>query len=175
MDTLKRQNSYAFTMIEMLITVAIMSILSLLSLASYSEILSNHLPEQHLRLVKKTLTFARSQAMVLDKNITICPLINNKCQPKQWHKPLTVFIDNQDLRIFGQNDKRLIIIDAIKHPHNFTYPRRAIVFKPNGSIKGFTNGTFVYCIERKSGKQVGLELTLSLAGRSRLRATDKCK
>ncbi|MBQ4845814.1 GspH/FimT family pseudopilin [Pseudoalteromonas sp. MMG005] len=175
MDTSTIQKNGAFTLIETLIAVAIMSILFLLSLASYSEILSSHLPEQHLRLVKKTLTLARSQAMILDKNITICPLIKNKCHPNRWHEPLTVFIDNQVLRTFGPNDKRLIIIDGITLAHTLTYPRRAIIFKPNGSIKGFTNGTFVYCTENKSGKPVGLELTLSLAGRSRLRATNKCK
>lgn len=165
----------AFTTLELIISLGIVSILLVLSLASYAEIVSNHLPQQHLKLIKKTLNLARSQAILSDEFVTVCPIKHNKCHQDHWHDPISVFIDKRPHRAFGPQDRTLMILDGIPSPHTLTYPRRAIIFKVNGAVKGFSNGTFVYCIPKKAGEKQGLELTVSMTGRSRLRATKKCK
>jgi type IV fimbrial biogenesis protein FimT len=174
METKASVYQQGFTLFELIISTAIIGIVSLLSLSSYSEIMSNHVPEQHLRLIKKSLNLARGQAVLLGQNITICPLINNKCVRNQWHKPLSVFFDRGNWRVLEPDDKIIIVLDAVQATHKFTYPRTAITFQPDGSIKGFTNGTFVYCTHTYNNQRQGAELTVSLTGRSRLRATKKC-
>ncbi|TMO64556.1 GspH/FimT family pseudopilin [Pseudoalteromonas aurantia] len=175
METKTTVYQYGFTLFELIVSTAIVGIISLLSLTSYSEIMSNHVPLQQLRLVKKSLNLARGQAVILGKSITICPLIDNKCARNQWHKSLSIFIDKGDWRILEPSDEIIITLDAVHNAHLFTYPRAAITFQPDGSIKGFTNGTFVYCTHVYNSTRKGAELTVSLTGRSRLRATKKCE
>ncbi|WP_175442143.1 GspH/FimT family pseudopilin [Pseudoalteromonas byunsanensis] len=162
------------TLFETLVTMAIMAVLLTLALASYGEIVSEHRPEYTLKRIKHALSLAKAHASASGTQATVCHLDRNRCSDNQWHKSITVFIDRGEPTIFDANDKRLYELEPIHAADTLIYPRRAIVFTRDGSIKGFTNGTFVYCLPEHQGLSSGLEMSISNSGRARLRDTKKC-
>ncbi|MGB2707488.1 MAG: pilus assembly protein, partial [Pseudoalteromonas nigrifaciens] len=64
------------------------------------------------------------------------------------------------------------------HTHEFDsleYPREALTFRPDGSLNGFQNGTFIYCPNSDKANLEGLALSVSQTGRIRIKSTDKCQ
>ncbi|BBN80947.1 hypothetical protein PA25_09320 [Pseudoalteromonas sp. A25] len=174
MDKQRRAVYVGLTLIEVLVTLTILSSLMSLALSSYGEIISDYRPELALKQLKRALALARTQAASTGNETTICHLDNNRCIPNTWHKEITVFIDKGDLRVFDKEDVRLYEISAIPSTDSIDYPRPAIIFNYDASIRGFTNGTFVYCLPEKNGESLGLEMSVSNTGRARIRDTDKC-
>ncbi|WP_105167743.1 GspH/FimT family pseudopilin [Pseudoalteromonas sp. T1lg23B] len=162
------------TLFEMLIAMTIMAVLLMLALSSYGEIISEHRPEYTLKRIKHALSLAKAHASASGLQATICHLEHNRCSDNQWHKSITVFIDVGEPTVFDADDKRLFELEPIHAADILVYPRRAIVFTRDGSIKGFTNGTFVYCLPEQQGLSSGLEMSISNSGRARLRDTQKC-
>ncbi|OHU86754.1 hypothetical protein BET10_18000 [Pseudoalteromonas amylolytica] len=174
MDIAMLSKEAGLTLFESLLTMAIMATLLTLALSSYGEIVSEHRPEYALKRIKHALSLAKAHASATGFQATVCHLEHNRCQEDQWHKSITVFIDGGEPTVFDAKDKRLYELEPIHTTDNLVYPRRAIVFNRDGSIKGFTNGTFVYCLPEYQGLSAGLEMSISNSGRARLRDTDKC-
>ncbi|NOU50640.1 hypothetical protein HG263_08800 [Pseudoalteromonas sp. JBTF-M23] len=168
------KKSLGLTLLETLITLALMGTLLSLALSSYGEIISEHRPEFALKQLKRALALAKTQAASTGSKSTICHLDNNRCVANAWHKEITVFIDRGDLRVLDKDDVRLYELPAIPKQDSLAYPRPAIIFNYDASIRGFTNGTFVYCLPSQSEESTGLEMSVSNAGRARIRDTDKC-
>ncbi|MBD1582518.1 GspH/FimT family protein [Pseudoalteromonas sp. S16_S37] len=162
------------TLLEILIILALMGVFLSLALSSYGEIISEHRPEFALKQLKRALALARTQAASTGSKTTICHLDNNRCTANAWHKEVTVFIDRGELKVLDKDDVRLYELPAIPKQDSLAYPRPAIIFNYDASIRGFTNGTFIYCLAEQNDESKGLEMSVSNAGRARIRDTDKC-
>ncbi|CAH9064829.1 hypothetical protein PSECIP111854_03548 [Pseudoalteromonas sp. CIP111854] len=162
------------TLLEILVTLTIIIVLLSLALTSYGEVISAHRPEFALKKLKRALHLAKTQAASSGNKTTLCHLENQQCIDNAWHKKLTVFVDRGELRVLDGDDIRLHELSAIAPQDTIEYPRRAIIFNSDASIKGFTNGTFVYCLPIHQGVSDGLEMSVSNSGRARIRDTKKC-
>ena len=163
------------TLIELLITLSLIVILSLLAVPSFKSVLHKNRPEVALKQIKRQIFLSRSYAITHDKYISICGLVHNKCHKDLWHESLTSFVDTNRNHVLDANEQVLYVIDRINIKDELSYPRHAITFKPDGSLKGLANGTFVYCSFDYEGKPIGLEMSINNAGRARLRDTKRCK
>lgn len=163
------------TLIELLITLSLIVILSLLAVPSFNSVLHKNRPEVALKQIKRQIFLSRSYAITHDKYISICGLVHNKCHKDLWHESLTSFVDTNRNHVLDANEQVLYVIDRINIKDELSYPRHAITFKPDGSLKGLANGTFVYCSFDYEGKPIGLEMSINNAGRARLRDTKRCK
>ena len=70
------------------------------------------------------------------------------------------------------------MLSTFEHTHEFDsleYPREALTFRPDGSLNGFQNGTFIYCPNSDKANLKGLALSVSQTGRIRIKSTDKCQ
>lgn len=163
------------TLIELLITLSLIVILSLLAVTSFNSVLHKNRPEVALKQIKRQIFLSRSYAITHDKYISICGLVHNKCHKDLWHESLTSFVDTNRNHVLDADEQVLYVIDRINIKDELSYPRHAITFKPDGSLKGLANGTFVYCSFDYEGKPIGLEMSINNAGRARLRDTKRCK
>jgi type IV fimbrial biogenesis protein FimT len=88
---------------------------------------------------------------------------------------VSLFIDN-DKSTSLDDDERLISTFEHTHPSDsLEYPRDAITFRPDGSLNGFQNGTFIYCPNNEKASLEGLALSISQTGRIRIKSTNKCQ
>ncbi|TMO54792.1 GspH/FimT family protein [Pseudoalteromonas phenolica] len=163
------------TLIELLITLSLIVILSLLAVPSFNSMLHKNRPEVALKQIKRQIVLSRSYAITHDKYISLCGLVQRKCHKDLWGESLTSFIDTNRNHVLDADEKILHVIERINIQDELSYPRHAITFKPDGSLKGLANGTFVYCAFDMKGKPTGLEMSISNAGRARMRDTQKCK
>ncbi|WP_419149398.1 GspH/FimT family pseudopilin [Pseudoalteromonas 'SMAR'] len=158
------------TLIEALTCVAILAIVSYLSLPNFAHLLSQDKPKQQLQVLQRMLNFARIKAVASQAPITVCPLIKNRCSRKEWHRAITVYIDYQPKGRVNRGDTKLHVFKAALDNDELNYPRHSITFSRFGRLAGLLNGTFVYCTKRKTS----LGLSVSITGRSKIKASKKC-
>ncbi|WP_404390910.1 GspH/FimT family pseudopilin [Pseudoalteromonas phenolica] len=169
------QYSRGLTLIELLVTLSLIIILTLLAVPSFNNVLHKNRPEVALKQIKRQIFLSRGYAITHDKYISFCGLVQNKCHKDLWHESLTSFVDTNRNHVLDGDEEVLYVIDRINIQDELSYPRHAITFKPDGSLKGLANGTFVYCAFDLEGKPTGLEMSINNAGRARMRDTRKCK
>ena len=82
-----------FTLIELMVTVAIIGIVALFGIPAFSDfILNNRIRGQAGDLVAQ-LTHARSEAMRTATRITLCPGTSGGCAGSNWENGWVVFVD----------------------------------------------------------------------------------
>ncbi|WP_046006673.1 GspH/FimT family pseudopilin [Pseudoalteromonas rubra] len=162
-----------FTLLELIISMALFGVFLLLAAPAVHSITEQDRAKQALVLLDRHLTLARLHAITHQTPVTICPLVKNRCT-NLWHQELTIFTDRGERASFDKNDVKLMVLSEVHSSDTLDYPRAAITFKHTGTLKGFGNGTFVYCTQRLTGDRLGLALSISVVGRSRLRETNKC-
>ncbi|AZZ97638.1 prepilin-type N-terminal cleavage/methylation domain-containing protein [Pseudoalteromonas sp. R3] len=167
------RNCFGFTLFELIICMALFGVMVLLSAPAIHTLTELDRPKTALLNIDRHLTLSRLLAITHNAPVTMCPLVNGHCTT-QWHKELTVFTDYQDRAQFDNGDIKLMVLSGITTSDTLEYPRKAITFKHTGTLRGFGNGTFVYCARRLRGDPIGLALSVSVVGRSRLRETTKC-
>ncbi|MEK0159052.1 GspH/FimT family pseudopilin [Pseudoalteromonas piscicida] len=161
-----------FSLMESLVCLAIITIVSLFSLPSLTALFEFDKPKIKLEALRRAINFARIQAVASSATVTLCPLRNNRCDDKEWHTQLTVFIDYHPQGEFSGDDYKLAVVDSVDSGDTLTYPRNGIIFRRFGHLAGLYNGTFVYC---SASSTVGLSLSVSYTGRSTLKDTDECQ
>ena len=160
----------AFTLIELMVSMLILSILLMITTPSFGNLLAQNRQSNHISLIKTTLATARGTAISHDTSVTICPLDGPQCT-NNWHEEIYVFIDANHNKFFDSDDFIIGMIESIPKSDSLTYPRNAVTYRADASIAGFQSGSFVYCIKDKP-EILGKRITVSQAGRYRTRDTD---
>lgn len=154
-----------FSLIDLLITIAIVSITAGLSLPSLTSTLAESRAEMYMKSLSRVILFTRSYAITQGHAVTICPLKGSKCNP-DWTENISVFIDKNMDRKKGSDERLLKVVDDPGKQDFFSYPRRGITYRSDGSINGYQSGTFRYCpLDKHSEFSKGL--VVNQAGRPR--------
>lgn len=156
-----------FTLIDLLIVLAILLITAGIGLPSFANLLEENRAYNYTKTLAKQMVFARHYALNYNTSVTICPLKHSKCDT-QWKEDISVFIDYNRNRRFEGKDKLLGLLEDPPHTDTLLYPRRGITYRSDGSINGFQSGTFRYC-PRVKDSQFSLGLVVNQAGRTRYR------
>ncbi|MCF6438270.1 GspH/FimT family pseudopilin [Pseudoalteromonas luteoviolacea] len=164
-----------FSLFELLIVLSICAIVTSLAIPSMSEVFSINRPKYALMYLDRLISYARLKAVYSGERVTLCPLVSNCCAKHYWHTELTLFIDRGELKCLNDQDTILTVSTGINPADDISYQRSGVTFKHTGSTWGLANGTFVYCITKRDGSKYGKALSLSTAGRTRLKDTSKCK
>ncbi len=98
--------SNGFTLIETLISVAILTILVTVGVPAFNDFLIQIRVDNEINSINRLLNIARISAISHSLPTTVCPLNeNNQCH-NQWQKTISVFIDknnnNPSLHILWQ-------------------------------------------------------------------------
>jgi len=167
-DFNNRQNQSAFTLIELLITLAIMFILTGMALPSFQEVLDNSKLTSQVDGLVKTLKLARTTAITSNRKVTICPTDDSKKCLSDWSVGYMSFIDeNGDRKL---NGKETIMSFFKNENEKSTLSWKAFGFRKSlqwlaTGITNHQNGSFQFCYNNDASMSRALIITK--AGRIR--------
>jgi len=165
--------SFGFTLIDLLITLAVTSILLTIGIPSFSAQVQNTRVKTATQSLLEALDVTRTQAVFSNKRATIA-------KQTDWEHGWEIFVDkdNDGIRdnnedVMAQQEKftgiRIVANRWIKN--NVSYIGSGESRNANGTAHGaFQAGTFTICPE---GKGKGYELILARGGRVRMNEIDE--
>ena len=167
---MQRTTTSAFTLIELLISVTIISILSL-SLPSLSSLLVQQRLASSQSELRLLVNRARSQALSLRQRITLCPLAPDGRCSTSWAGTLSVFTDSNGNR--SQDPGEALLYEMQLDPlitvqWRGMSPANSLHFSAQG-VTFVSNGTFSLC---SSSHSETFRLIVNRQGRCR---TDRIK
>lgn len=152
------------TLLELLVSLSITCILSLVSAPSLSWLLANTSQKNAIKITYRMANMARYQAILREEDVVLCSLdLNQKCANNVINK-LVIFIDtNQDRAL--NDDEELIYEDKLSYRGKFdmrvSLNRSYFEFSKTGASK--QAGSFIYC-DPKHPNVTG-RVTISMSGR----------
>ncbi|WP_019029373.1 GspH/FimT family pseudopilin [Colwellia piezophila] len=160
---LKRQKG--ITLLELMASVAITSILTVMALPNMNDFVVQMRVNSEISMLQRLLLVARNSAINSGERVIICPLtLSGRCTT-DWHKELSVFIDNNNNKTFdaANNERLLVTKSAIKIGDQLIYGkgRVMVAYQPSGHLTGLSNGTFRYCPLGHEEKSRGIVIARS--------------
>ncbi|AOW76388.1 hypothetical protein A3Q34_05660 [Colwellia sp. PAMC 20917] len=157
-----------FTLIETLITLAILIILTAIAIPTFADLRIRIRVDNEITALHRLLLLTRNHAVNQERFVTVCPLTPSGQCSNEWHKTLTVFYDDNKNKALDASSAEVIIKIklAIKSGDKLQYAqgRTALIYAPSGRLAVWGgNGTFRYCPKSHSNKSRGI--IISGAGR----------
>ncbi|MDO6487951.1 GspH/FimT family pseudopilin [Colwellia sp. 6_MG-2023] len=164
--TSTRRHKKGFTLIELMISIAIVAILSTVALPSMGDFLVKMRVDNEINEVQRLLLTARNMAINTGKNTTICPLTSGACT-NNWGSEISIFTNDDNSLATNNNfaapDELIKVKNEIKAGDKLQYTENSIIYTPDGRL--LTSSTnFKYCPKDKADLSRGI--SVSLSGRS---------
>lgn len=155
-----RKHTQGFTLLELVLVVALIGLLSLASAPNLRELWLRYQSEAQLRKVEQLLRFSRLYAVSQQRPVQVCPLNTGHCH-SNWSTKLTSLAVSLPTMSALELQHTLIDDSAFE----LRYDREAVIFRPDGSLDVLGSGSFILCT--KEPMPWHFRLTLSQAGRYR--------
>lgn len=157
-----------FTLVELIVAIAVVAILSIIALPSMSNFLVKMRVDNEITEMQRLLLTARNMAINTGKNTTVCPLSSGVCTTN-WQNEISVFTNESntaDNNKYDSASENLIKIKAsIKSGDKLQFANASITYKPSGRLLTPTVArSFSYCPKGKMDNSRGI--SLSISGRS---------
>jgi type IV fimbrial biogenesis protein FimT len=143
-------NIKGFTLIELMVSISIISILAAIAVPNFSAFLSQIRVDNEIYVLHRLLFTARNAAINTSLPVTICPLNDENQCTTQWQNEISVFIDLNNNNTYEASNNEILLRtkSAIKNDDKLQYGlwRSRIIYAPTGRTAGWgSNGTFKYC------------------------------
>ena len=146
---LTASTAQGFSLLEVMVSVSIVSILSMLILPNLNDFIVRMRVDDEISMLQRMLLITRNTAINHSSNAVLCPLNNGGQCTTDWHKELSVFVDTNNNRQFDplENESILTTKPAIKTDDILIYGigRQSVIYQATGHLSGLSNGTFKYC------------------------------
>ncbi len=163
-----KTTNLAFTLIELLIALLILSILLSLALPSFGNLLERKKVSANVERLVHTLQQSRLRAITDNVKVTICPTVDGLNCSNNWSKGYMSFVDQNGNRQFDVTDSILFQYHSFDQQSELHWRafgiRKSLQWLDTG-ITNHQNGTFTVCYAKKLENARGLFLTK--AGRIR--------
>ena len=160
------KKTQGFTLFELLISIAILGIVTAIAMPNLSDFIVKMRVDGEISQLQRMILTARSGAVNVEQNVTVCPLnSSNTCQ-NNWKGEITVFtdIDNDGVYEAGDNEERIAVKDANTTNDTLIFNHSRVTYSPDGTLGGFYQGTFRYCPEHYNDYSRGITVS-STSGR----------
>jgi type IV fimbrial biogenesis protein FimT len=157
-----------FTLLELIITIAVLAIVTASVSASWSSFVERNSSYVIQSGLSRTFALARSSAVKLNEVTTICPLDGTMQCSRDWDRSITIFVDPLNERALTPNTEVLRVFDlpeagSITASKSGPYERRYFQYNPNGTTRG-TLGNLVWCpISQEASRAI--QLRMNFGGR----------
>lgn len=158
-----------FTLLELLITIAILAILVTLSFSGNTDLNDRARAESFMLELKRHITFARAKATTSDEIVILCPVDPTKLSAKENLTCLNDWKSNQVISFIDKNnngsyevngDDLLRIMDKLTTNDNLKAPDSRLRFDSSGRVVNTNAGQFIYCPKNEIEHAKALTLTL---------------
>jgi len=155
-----RRSSAGFTMVELLITIAIATVLATLAIPSFAGLIANQRAKTAASELFASFLTARSDAIVRNANVTVSPLAGG------W--------DRGGWQILDPANNVLDSHGAVAGVTIALLPAGSIVtFRPSGRV--LTGSTTSFVVSTVSGSTTNYQcISLNLNGRPSMQAANAC-
>jgi len=173
MKTKQTRSHQGFTLIELIITLAIISVLFSIALPSFSKMLADNQQTAQLHTLYHHHQLARSEAIKGNQRVLLCKSSDGlQCTKKtQWSEGWIIFSDKNNDNKINANESVVYIQQALSSKLSLDYrgfgSHNYVRYYPDGHSS--TNGTYTLCSQ--SGKNSAKSLIISRTGRVRLSST----
>lgn len=151
-----------FTLLELLLALAISGIVLAIGVPSFTEMISNSRRSSMINALVADLNLARNEAIKRAESVTVCMRQANadSCDTSggtSWNNGWLVFADIDGDAVFdSDNDSTLceLVDDCMLRKHaaldqiSLTFPHKRITFSPRGTVN--SQGKFVICDNKRS-------------------------
>lgn len=165
-----------FTIIETMVVVAIAMSLITIGIPNLNDFIVKIRVDNEISTLHRLILTARNSALTHNTSVTLCPLNDDRKCKNVWNKELSVFIDNNNNKIFepSLNEKLVSHKAAVKSGDKLQYgkTRIGLTYASTGHLSGWgQNATFSYCPKGHQDKSRGIIVHTS--GRAYVSAANK--
>jgi type IV fimbrial biogenesis protein FimT len=175
-----------FTLIELVVTVAVAAILLTLGLPSFSDMIRDNRLAGHSNRFLSALNIARSEAIKRGQQVTVCKANTEVPEPycggPGWESGWMVFVDKNEDGVVDDNQDIVRVFEALPTGFTLRLPNsnhnidRWIAYKSTGAARGnggLATGTFSLC--QGSDAIHARSIIINSIGRARIeKGTDSC-
>ncbi|MCQ4309777.1 GspH/FimT family pseudopilin [Pseudomonas stutzeri] len=155
----------AFTLIELLTTIAILSVLLGIAVPSFASLIERNQQTAATHDLLAALNHARGLAITRRELVSLCAGINDCNASANWEQSILIFSDPNQNGQFdaGEHLHRVVTLpDRYRWNWNNFRSRTFMTFKANGMTDSL-NGTYTLC----SGNEAIQQLVMNITGRLR--------
>lgn len=175
MTSVFTKSALGFTLVELIITICILTTVSIIAVPLFQKIRSTQESKTVTQLLLTTLKDARTAAVLYRSNVTLCPSSDGVTCQTNWSHSFIVFVDNNhDLQVNHQ-DKIIHFIHLNTKYGNVTWksksPNQYVTFRANTGNLGGSMGSFRYCSTYSTAHQ---KIAIGLLGLPRIAKPEGC-
>jgi len=149
MNNFTSKRAKGFTLVELMISIALISIITAVALPNFNQFITNMRVDNEISALHRLLLTARNTAINLEQNVTVCPLNASLTCDNNWQNELTVFIDIDGDGIYesAANETIVKVKGAIQNGDELQYGINSLIYAPTGRLSTTTlpNAPFSYC------------------------------
>jgi len=135
-----------FTLIELMITVAVVAIVLAIGVPSFQEMMRNNRAATHMNGIIGALNLARSEAIKRGRRVSLCPSSDQAgCSGSDWAKGWIVFVDTATADGSVAVGQVLRVNEALVGDPTFTGPAN-IRYRPTGTMIPTNSEQFNYTL-----------------------------
>lgn len=159
-----KSKQHAFTMVELLVGIAIIGILAVISFPSLSRFTIGLRVDSEVSELHRLILMARNTAVTTGNKTIICPIVSDECSNK-WNKEISLIEDVDGSGDLSKNDVILRVKAKINTGDQLTFSSNsALIYSPSGNLFNNTsNLTFSYCPKNYNDESKGV--VISILGR----------
>lgn len=159
-----------FTLIELMVTLAVVAVLLSAGVPSFSALIKNNRLVAENYALRAMLGAARSEAQTQRTTVTVCRSANGlNCSTGDWGAGYIAFIDLDNDRQLDEADGEQLLQSRVQDTQNvvvrYSQGSDVLLFNSNGNAVN-SNGTFTFCDDRGAAEAHGLIVSAIGAVRS---------
>lgn len=161
-----------FTLLELMVTLAIVGIVAAIAFWDSSDMLENNRAENFLLELKRNVSFARAKAAASDETVVLCAVPFNQvrknnekinCKAK-WdaNKVIIVFVDaDKNENYNSDTDTILRVMEKIPDTSKLSFTgNRRLIYDTSGRNLS-SDGVFTFCPNKNNDNNKALTITVS--------------
>ena len=157
-----RLANYGFTVIELMVSIAIAGILTAVAMPSFNDFMTSTRVDNEISELHRILLTARNTAINTGQNVTVCPLnISNICSTN-WQGEISVFTNTASNSIYDPLNETLIKVKgSVTTGDLLQYSQSSVIYTPAGRLSNNISDTFSYCPQSNADMSRGIDVTIS--------------
>jgi len=149
------KNHRGFTLIELMVTLAVAAILLTVAIPSFTEMIKNNRLTTEINELVTVLNFGRTEAIKRGIDVTVCKSNTGTSCAGNWQNGWIAFVDLDDDGVVDAGETILRVHPSLAAGNTLTYPKNRISYSAQGFAINFA-GTFILCDSRGASKGKGL-------------------